>query len=311
MPVTARNVKQGGITPSRISNFFNADPWSRTLFVSSTHLKASDVGNAGTLYDRPLKTLKQALAQSKSGDLILVGEAHAETVTTADGLNIPSTKTGIKIVGLGEGQRRPKFTFTTLTTADMMISGAGAFIDNLWFHCGIDAQVAMMVVAAADCSVQKCLFTQDATNQALLCIDVQNGAHRLRCVDCEGVQTDVGTVSFMKIGTPDKVWIENLLAYGDYSTSVIDDTTGVATNLAIVRCFLENRNAVDLVVGLNATTTGFMSDCRLKNSGEATETASLQTAVTATTSFWFHENYHQNTEGTAGETGLLLGVPAT
>lgn len=108
--------------------------------------------------NRTFPTLVAALADSNvvaaRGDVILVLPGHTETITGAAGVSI--TKSGLAIIGLGNGAARPTYTFTTAVGASFDVSGANTLIQNIRFVCGIDNQTAMNNISAADVIFDKC-----------------------------------------------------------------------------------------------------------------------------------------------------------
>src|SRR3989304_7725210 len=65
-------------------------------------------GNDGLSSERPFATLDYAFSRcaSNNGDYIIVAPGHAETITTAVGLDVA----GVTGVGVGPGRSRPAFT---------------------------------------------------------------------------------------------------------------------------------------------------------------------------------------------------------
>lgn len=98
--------------------------------------------NRGT-YFRPMATLSNALAQCNPGigDIIMVKPGHAETISSATAMNL--NVSDVAIIGLGAGNRRPKFTLDTGTTSTFNVTGANIGIQN----CQIIANFAAIVAA--------------------------------------------------------------------------------------------------------------------------------------------------------------------
>jgi hypothetical protein len=73
-----------------------------------------------------------------AGDIIYVAPGHTESIIAATTLALDVA--GVKIIGLGEGNLRPTFTFTTATTANIAITRDDVTIENCIFDLqGIDA----------------------------------------------------------------------------------------------------------------------------------------------------------------------------
>ena len=89
-------------------------------------------GNRGTFLD-PFGTLNFALDQTVQGrgDIIFVLPNHAETIANATTLFMDCA--GVSIIGLGSGNSRPTFTFTTATTANIPVRSSNMSIQNCLF----------------------------------------------------------------------------------------------------------------------------------------------------------------------------------
>lgn len=128
-------------------------------------------GNPGT-YNQPLATLQRAvdLSNSNTGDIIMVKPGHAETISSATVLAL--NKAGVAIVGLGVGTNRPTLTFTTAATANIPLTAANVFIQNILFVANF-ADVASVFTATGtatptDFALDRCEFRDvDATHNFL------------------------------------------------------------------------------------------------------------------------------------------------
>lgn len=142
----------GGATiPSTTGNYW---------FVSS--VKGSD-GNFGSEVNKPKATLAAALlaAVANNGDVIVLMPGHAETLTAA--LTFSATgDAGTTVVGLGYGSSRPTFTFTN-TAAYINMAAPNCIFMNVRFVNGVDQQVQMVNVGAADCQFLGCEFVMQST----------------------------------------------------------------------------------------------------------------------------------------------------
>lgn len=89
-------------------------------------------GNKGT-FSKPFATLQKALdvCVASRGDIIIVGQGHAENIASATALAI--SKAGVTILGLGTGDNRPTFTLTTANTAKIVVSASNVSICNCVF----------------------------------------------------------------------------------------------------------------------------------------------------------------------------------
>lgn len=198
---------------------------------------------------------------ASNGDVIVVLEDHAESITGAAGIALDVA--GVKILGLGEGRRRPIITFTTATGASFDISAAGCVVQNLVLVNGIDAQTAMVNVTAADCVIQDCEFMLgDSSTQAALGILTDANGTRLivrRCLMRGSV--DAGVAAAIRLVGGDKHLIEDNVIMGAFTTTgCISNITTAATMICIRRNHLLNRTADgnNKLIVLDASTTGLI-----------------------------------------------------
>ena len=112
-----------------------------------------------------LATLAGAIAKcdDDNGDFIILMPGHAETPIAEITIN----KSGVTIIGIGNGKNRPKFTFTMAATGDnIAIDADDVTIDNIYMAAGGAAQTAIFDVNAANFTLKNCLIEQGAYNLA-------------------------------------------------------------------------------------------------------------------------------------------------
>jgi len=119
-------------------------------------------GNEGLSSERPFATLDYAFSRcaTNNGDYIIVAPGHAETITTAVGLDVA----GVTVVGLGPGRSKPAFTGSGAIDV-FNVSAANITIHNLRI-IGASASVTALInttTAGTDFSAYDCLFEPDAT----------------------------------------------------------------------------------------------------------------------------------------------------
>lgn len=170
-------------------------------YVSSTTTGAADT-NGGKTPQYPFATLNGAVAAAtaSNGDVIVVLPKHAETITAAAGVAI--TKAGLTIVGVGFGRQRPVFTFTTSTSASFDVTAADTTIFNVVLVNGIDAQLAMINLTAADFSIFNSEFqTNAAATGTVAGILTAATATRMRVEGCNflGPAVNSGTTTTAQI----------------------------------------------------------------------------------------------------------------
>jgi hypothetical protein len=91
---------------------------------------AGSDGNDGTSPARAFQSLPRAItaAVANNNDYIFVLEGS--TITVADATTIALSKAGLSIIGLGYGDARPVFNFTTANTATIAVSANNIYINN-------------------------------------------------------------------------------------------------------------------------------------------------------------------------------------
>lgn len=139
--------------------------------------------NAGSLPVLPVKTLAQAVTNSAANGIIVIGEGSAESLGSSQSLALAN----LSIFGCGVGSSRPRYTCTG--TVDMFaVSGAGTWIENIYFPASTAAATDRIGLAAANCTVKDCYFECGAsdTNRALR---VHTGANSTRVDGCSFVTT--------------------------------------------------------------------------------------------------------------------------
>lgn len=267
----------------------------KVLFVSST-TGASGIGRG---YDptKPLATITQALsnATAAKGDVILLMPGHAENITSAGALTI--SKSGVTIVGLGNGRARAALTFTTATTATIVISAANVRISNVvFFYTGFDAIGTGISVTGSSLTLDNCSFVLgDVTNQAAAGIILGTGADRFKIENCLVSSPAAGPAVFIGSGVAlDQVIIRNNYIYGNFSTSPVSNTVAAWTN-----CFIDN-NLVSIATSgipafsLHASATGMITNNRI-----ACNTISAGGSITAAACFKL-QNYATDTAAGSG-----------
>ena len=145
---------QMGVPGSDVSLGLRTAPQGNVYYVDNTHLLATATGD-GTDPNNPLTTIDIAIGKCTANhhDLIVVGSNHAESIATAAAINCDMA--GIRIVGVGTGQNRPRISFTN-ALATIAIGAANVTIENLLFLVGIDSVAVMVDVYADDFTLLNC-----------------------------------------------------------------------------------------------------------------------------------------------------------
>jgi hypothetical protein len=168
----------------------------------------------------------------------------------------------ITIVGCGYGERRPKFTFSTSTAADIQITAAGVSIYNCIFECdktGAD-HVRMIAVLAPGALIENCLFREGTTTEKSLAFIVLDDKTTLPdyCTIRNNafISTAVGAEHAIAIDYASTgLVLEGNYIFGDYSTACVH--SGVAhTACFIHHNSLTNTNAGEPAIEFAAAATG-------------------------------------------------------
>lgn len=183
-----------------IDSFYaSSKPVGNALYVDSVNGSATGPGFSP---ESAFSTLAAAItaAKSNNGDVIYISPAHAETIIGAAGVLV--NKNGLTIIGLGYGNMRPQFTFTTAVAASFDISGSSVNLQNIAFVNGIDNQTAMNNVTGSDVGFDNCFWTTNtATTGAAIGILTAATATRFRVENCNffGPAVNSGTTTTAQI----------------------------------------------------------------------------------------------------------------
>ena len=249
------------------------------LFVDGNHTNTLDAddGEHGHSFQKPLATLNYAvsLCTANSGDVILVGPNHAETIEDGGSASSSTTdelvldKAGITIIGIGNDTTRPTFTFGTATDASMVVTAANITVKNL-ILVGALTDLATLVDAAGTAdglTFDNCEFRDGGTNEleTIHQIDLATGCHRVTINNCRFFTTTGGssTLSNVEVATGvNLLTITNCYFKGDVNTDgMIDGSGGAGTNWFISNNILDNVDAgTGKCIVLNASTTGYVGD---------------------------------------------------
>lgn len=131
----------------------------RTFYVNSTV-----AGSDGTSPETAVATLALALAKctANQGDKVVLTPGHVESIAAATAI----TPAGVKIVGLGKGNKRPTITFTTANTAKFTVAVDNVSFENIIFVGNfLSIATCFLLTTAAEFSLDGCEFRDtDATH---------------------------------------------------------------------------------------------------------------------------------------------------
>lgn len=220
-------------------------------FVDST--RGSD-GFDGS-FNSPFATLAYAVSRvtASQGQVIVLEASHAETVVAAGGITID--KANLTIVGLGNGNGRPTFTFGTSVSASILITAAGVKFTNFVGISGIDQLTQPIDIRAAGCTIG--MEWQDSASnvEAVRAILTSAAADRLN-INLKYIGQTGGShcVNAVRLVGSDNA-ILNLDCYGKFSTAIVEFATTACTNVEVSGYVYNSgttngsKNVVDTVTG--------------------------------------------------------------
>lgn len=142
-----------------------------------------DNANDGDFPNLPVATLAQAVTNSAANGVILIGEGSSESLGSSQALNLA----GLSIFGCGTGSSRPRYTCTG--AVDMFaVSGAGTWIEGIYFPASTAVPTDRIGIAAANCVVKDCYF-ECGTNDTNPSLRVAAGGTQAKADGCSFVVT--------------------------------------------------------------------------------------------------------------------------
>lgn len=267
---------------------------------------AGSDGNPGT-YQKPFATIDYAIGMctASRGDIIFVMPGHTETVSAAAGIAMDVA--GVAVIGLGVGSLRPTINLTA-TASTVTMSAANCSFKNILFTGGIDAIVSMIVVSAADCTIEGCEL-RDVTGQMTLGILTTAGANRLKILNhVHNGATAAGTNAAIRLVGGDRIEITAKEIDGNFAVGGIDVATTATTNLYVHdvgRFFTRNAADIFLVDTVTASTGQIGPNINIRLTDNADN---ITEAITGATFVVMDPVYVVNL---AGEKAMLINWTAS
>lgn len=196
-------------------------------FVSSV---SGNNGNPGT-FASPFATLAYAAAYAsvQAGDVIVVLEGHAENIAAAAGVTLSTN--GLTVYGMGSGAQRPTFTFTTATTASMLISGSGVTVSGIVGVAGINNLVNPINVTGSSPAIT--MDWQDASGkEAISCMYLNTVAYPTVNLTYRGIAGSAVCLNPIKLNACTNANF-NLNFYGSAGTAVVNSITGASSGTRV------------------------------------------------------------------------------
>ena len=227
-------------------------------------------GNSGRSPDRAISTIDAAigLCTANRGDVIVVLPGHSESISTAGG--IAADVAGINIIGVGTGSLRPTVLFTG-TAATIAVSAANVYINNIACKGGIDEVVSLIVVSAADCTLDNIGYIEDTAYNVRQFVLTTTAADDLVIKNCHHVHATVSAATSC-------IWVELIGADrakildcsfiitlpNHASSSTIAVTGTLATDVQVGRVVICQTGGTtqDNLMSFITNTTGMVHDVR-------------------------------------------------
>jgi len=276
-------------------------------WVDSGNANASDATNHGYHPNFPYATVDYAVGRCAANNhcVIFVMPGHNETCGAAC---VDADVAGVHIVGLGEGQDRPRFDYDA-NTGTFIIGAASVTIENLTFMPGVTSVATAIVVEAGgdNATIKNCEFLVGeaaGTDEFVSAITINGGANDVHIVD-NVFQTDPadnGCTNAINIGVGgaavERPVIEGNLVYGNYSTAAIIDGGTAFTEGWIMNNKMKVKDG-EPGIELAATSTAVIYNNIIESTG-----VTCDSAIVAADGAWFRNWCVRADGGAATEIGV-------
>ena len=261
-----------------ISNSLAQPAGGSIFYVDGNSGNAANTASVGqgASWDTPFANVNYAISRcsNNAGDIILIAADHTETIADTNASNVSGTttdefcvdKSGITIIGLGTGTRRPKITLATATDACIDIRDANCTLYNLIFYNTIADNVAMMDVQAGahGLLIENCMFYESANDaESLIQINLTTGITDVTIRGCRfyNVYGGDSDACIVAEGATTRLKVTDCLFRGDWTEHVVDADVAAGFDIEIVdNVFNQLDPTVGSVLDLHASTTGVIKD---------------------------------------------------
>lgn len=274
------------------------------FFVDSNN---GNAGNSGLKPTEALTTLDAALAKctADKGDVIYLMPKHAETITGAGGITLDIA--GVSIIGLGRYDSRPRFLMDGAATVTMLVTAANCSIENCVFAAGHADIVTFATITAKGFRCAYCLFEENVATENFLNVfsvgAADNDSDGFEAIGCDFNSIDsaaTGVITINKDQADIKIVGNHICC--DCSASpyapVYAPSTEVLTNVLVSDNVIHNNHDANAAVGIslaNTASTGAIVRNLVGHQDLAGETPILGGAA----GLFVAENYASGVLGTA------------
>lgn len=220
------------------------------------------------LRERLIASVAKALTYcvASRGDVIVCLPGHTENLAAADSWPVV---VGVRILGLGQGTRRPTFTWTAAAST-LLMNKAGVSISNCILNLepgtGTVTVAAPITISAAGCGIRGCQIRTgtDANNLTTIAITTTAAADDLEIIGNEiyGATAAEATTLIQLVGADRLKFIGNTVIGATSSTSVgvVRFITTASTNIIWAdNMIINNKAASTVVVTGTANETGLVT----------------------------------------------------
>jgi hypothetical protein len=202
--------------------------------------------NAGTDPELPVATLAQALTNSATSGIVIIGEGSAETVSS----QLNGFTAGMTVVGCGSGSTRPRYTAATSANDMFSASAAGVRFRNLYFPASTAAVTSRISITGINSSVRDCYFECGA-NDTSKTVLFSTGSSGGRVEGCTfAVTASRPAIGLLLSATLTDITVSStVFDGGSYGwTDYAFKTTGTVTRLFVESVNLRNRSDFGITV---------------------------------------------------------------
>jgi hypothetical protein len=217
------------------------------------------------------------LCNSGYGDTVIVLPGHAENISTADQMS--NLVAGTRIIGVGNGNNRPTFTWTA-ATATFLLDVANVRLENLRLHMSPDSGTvsvaAPITISAAGCQIVGCVFraSVDVNSKATIPVTTTDAADDLLIHGCRmyGATAGESTTGFRFVGADRLEFYGNMISIATSAVAIgpVQFLTTASTDIKMFDNVIRNNKAASTaaVTGLTGT-SGEVDDLLMGTLGNA------------------------------------------
>ena len=196
----------------------------------------------------------RAACTASRGDIILIGPGHAETLTTA--ADIALSVAGITVIGLGVGNLKPTFTFSsTDNAATMTVSGNNVRVEGIRIVTNDDALTNNLVVSGDNCYIDIEHVDTSSLIETATAVRLDTANNCILKIKHLGFTGGSGTTALVRLDDCDNVRIE-LDVFGLVAaTGWVEMVDVASTNVYVQgKTFTQaitngSRNVIDTITG--------------------------------------------------------------